>query len=179
MTEQEKNELFSSLIHKVSETTRPVTRPVTHAVTHAEDNPDKALQAVCEVLRKEVPHYDWVGFYLVDPGKERELVLGPYAGAPTEHVRIPFGYGICGQAAQRKKTFMVPDVTKEQNYLACSPYVKSEIVLPVLKQGEVMGELDIDSNTLDAFSEEDRAFLLKVCYAVSRLLARAQEARRE
>ena len=119
-----------------------------------------------------------MGFYLTDPNAERELVLSPFAGAPTEHVRIPFGHGICGQAAERKQTFIVPDVAAETNYLSCSPMVKSEIVLPILKQGEILGELDIDSHTIDAFSEEDRTFLLKVCYAVSRLLQRAQEARK-
>ena len=184
MTDEEKRELFSSLIHKISPVT-PVTHPVT-PVTHLvkgpvkrpEDDPNKALQIVCELLKEEVPHYDWVGFYLTDPNAERELVLGPFSGAPTEHVRIPFGHGICGQAAERKQTFIVPDVAAETNYLSCSPHVKSEIVLPILKAGEVMGELDIDSHTIDAFSEEDRAFLLKVCYAVSRLLYRVQEARK-
>ncbi|MBN2379674.1 GAF domain-containing protein [candidate division WOR-3 bacterium] len=166
MTEEQKNELFSSLIHKVSQATR------------SSDDPDTALQTICEVLMQEVPYYDWVGFYLTDPNADQELVLGPFAGEPTEHVRIAFGQGICGQAASRKKTFIVPDVSKETNYLACSPTVRSEIVLPMLHLGEVMGELDIDSHTVDAFSEEDRAFLLKVCYAVSRLLQRAQQARK-
>jgi len=181
MTDEQKKELFSNLIHKVSQATRPVTQPdssISSSEAQSGDDADARLQAVCDLLKEEVPHYDWVGFYLVDPNKERELVLGPFAGAPTEHVRIPFGYGICGQAAERKKTFMVPDVAREQNYLSCSPHVKSEIVLPVLRQGEVMGELDIDSNTLNAFSEEDRAFLLKVCYAATRLLQRSQEARK-
>jgi len=177
MTDKEKTELFSTLIHKVSQATRPATHPVT-PVTHPDDNPDKALQAVCELLKAEVPHYDWVGFYLTDPNAERELVLGPFAGAPTEHVRIPFGHGICGQAAERKQTFIVPNVAAETNYLSCSPTVKSEIVLPILKAGEVMGELDIDSHTIDAFSEEDRAFLLKVCYAVTRLLQSARGAKK-
>lgn len=184
MTDEEKTELFSTLIHKVSQATRPVT-PVTQpdsslpsSEAQSVDDADARLQAVCDLLKEEVSHYDWVGFYLVDPNKDRELLLGPFAGAPTEHVRIAFGQGICGQAAERKQTFMVPDVSKETNYLACSPTVKSEIVLPILRQGEVMGELDIDSHTIDAFSEEDRAFLLKVCYAVARLLYRAQEARK-
>lgn len=180
MTDEEKAELFSTLIHKVSQATRPVTQPdssLSSSEAQSGDDADARLQAVCDLLKEEVPHYDWVGFYLVDPNKARELLLGPFAGAPTDHVRIAFGQGICGQAAERKQTFMVPDVSAETNYLACSPTVKSEIVLPILKAGEVMGELDIDSHTIDAFSEEDRAFLLKVCYAVSRVLYRAQETR--
>jgi len=166
MTDEEKKELFRSLIHEVSQTTRSC------------DDPDEVLGQVCRILKEKVPHYDWVGFYLTDPNVERQLLLGPYSGAPTEHVRIGFGQGICGQAAETKKTFIVQDVSAETNYLACSPDVQSEIVLPLLHQGEVMGELDIDSHTTGAFSEEDRAFLLKVCYAVSRLLLRAQEARK-
>jgi GAF domain-containing protein len=166
LTEEEKKKLFSTLIHEVSSATRD------------SEDPDSALQSVCNVLKDNVTYYDWVGFYLTDPDAERELVLGPFAGSPTEHVRISFGQGICGQAAERRQTFVVPDVAKEQNYLSCSPTVKSEIVLPILREGEVMGELDIDSHTVDAFSEEDRSFLLKVCYAVSRVLYRAQDSRR-
>lgn len=163
MTDEEKRALFSQLINSVSTATR------------SEDEPRAGLQAICDLLKNDVPYYDWVGFYLTDPDAERELVLGPFSGAPTEHVKIAFGQGICGQAAERKQTFVVPDVSQETNYLSCSPTVKSEIVLPILKEGEVMGELDIDSHTVDAFSEEDRAFLLKVCLAVSRLLYRARE----
>ncbi|MBD3285481.1 GAF domain-containing protein [candidate division WOR-3 bacterium] len=167
MTDAEKKELFYSLIHEVSQATR------------SSEEADQALEEVCKILKDKVPHYDWVGFYLTDPNVERQLVLGPYSGAPTEHVRIGFGQGICGQAAETKKTFIVQDVSAETNYLACSPDVRSEIVLPLLHQGEVMGELDIDSHTTGAFSEEDRGFLLKVCYAVSRLLQRAREARKK
>lgn len=162
LTEEEKKMLFSTLIHEVSSAAR------------SSEDPRVVLKSVCDLLKDKVPYYDWVGFYLTNPDAERELVLGPFAGAPTEHVRISFGQGICGQAAERKQTYVVPDVSKETNYLSCSPTVKSEIVLPILKEGEVMGELDIDSHTVDAFSEEDRAFLLKVCLAASRLLYRAR-----
>lgn len=120
------------------------------------------------MLIENVPHYDWVGFYLVDKAK-KELVLGPFVGEPTEHIRIPFGRGICGQAAERRTTFVVQDVSKEGNYLACSPKVKSEIVIPLFKGGEIIGELDIDSHTLSPFTEEDRVFLEDVCKVVSEL----------
>jgi GAF domain-containing protein len=166
MTEEKKKELFDDLIHDISFATR------------SGEDADAVLEEVCRVLKENVEYYDWVGFYLTGPNAEKELVLGPYVGTPTDHVRIGFGQGICGQAAETKKAFMVPDVSKETNYLSCSPTVRSEIVLPILADGEVMGELDIDSHTVDAFSEQDRLFLLKVCYAVSRLLRRAQESRR-
>ncbi len=130
---------------------------------------DERLSALCTLLRAKAPGYDWVGFYIVDPAKRDELVLGPFAGEPTEHVRIPFGRGICGQAAAGKRTFVVQDVGKETNYLACSLNVKAEIVVPVLKKGKVVAELDVDSHTPAAFGEADRAFLEELCASVARL----------
>ncbi len=132
-----------------------------------EEGGREALQRVCDTLRNEVPHYDWVGFYFVDG---RELVLGPFSGEPTEHVRIKFGEGICGQAAEREEVFIVQDVSKEDNYLSCSPEVKSEIVVPIFKDGKVVGELDIDSHKLSPFTEEDEKFLEEVCSLVSEYL---------
>lgn len=116
------------------------------------------LQLVCNLLHREVDHYNWFGFYFVVPG-ERMLVLGPYEGEPTDHVRIPFGRGICGQAAEREETFVVDDVSREANYLACSLKTKSEIVVPVYRDRTVVGEIDIDSHTASAFTQEDRRFL--------------------
>ncbi len=131
---------------------------------------DKKLLEICRVLKERVKHYDWVGFYLVDGEKENELFLGPYAGEPTEHVRIPFGKGICGQAAERKETFVVQDVSKETNYLSCSPEVKSEIVVPIMKEGKILGELDIDSHSLAPFTDGDREFLENICRLISEKL---------
>ncbi len=128
---------------------------------------DAKLLAVSNLLKEKVPYFDWVGFYLVDPEKEDELFLGPFAGEPTEHVRIPFGKGICGQAAERKETFVIQDVSQESNYLSCSPVVKSEIVVPILKGNTIIGELDVDSHDLSPFSKQDNIFLENVC----RLLA--------
>ncbi|RLF89910.1 GAF domain-containing protein [Thermococci archaeon] len=130
------------------------------------ENAWKKLERVCELLR-EIPHYQWVGFYLV---RGEELVLGPFSGEPTEHVRIPFGLGVCGRAAKEKRILVVQDVSKESNYLACSPKVKSEIVLPVFKEGEIIGELDIDSHYLSPFSDEDVSFLEVVAREVSDIL---------
>jgi GAF domain-containing protein len=133
------------------------------AILDSEESREARLQAVCEALKTSVPHYDWVGFYLVDPGAEEELVLGPYAGEPTEHTRIKFGQGICGQAASTKETFIIQDVTQETNYLSCSPEVKSEIVLPIFSEGQLVGELDIDSHDLAPFSEGDQRLLDRIC----------------
>ncbi len=130
---------------------------------------EEAMQHICALLHREVPHYDWVGFYMVDPLAENQLVLGPYVGEPTEHIRIAFGEGICGQAADSRKTFLVPDVSKESNYLACSPSVQSEIVVPVLKGDELIGEIDIDSDTPGAMGEKDRNLLESIAKEVAEM----------
>ncbi|MEA1993043.1 MAG: GAF domain-containing protein [Euryarchaeota archaeon] len=135
-------------------------------IVEEEQKRDKKLQLVCELLRREGDHYDWVGFYLVENGT---LVLGPFVGEPTEHVRIPFGEGICGQAADREETFVVQDVSKETNYLACSPKVQSEMVVPIFKNGKVVGELDIDSHIKSPFTEKDRELLERICGIVASL----------
>jgi GAF domain-containing protein len=129
---------------------------------------DDSLKALCRLLRDEVPHYDWVGFYLVDETGEN-LVLGPYAGKPTGHVKIPFGRGVCGRAAAQRETLVIQDVAQEDNYLSCSSDVVSEIVVPFFKEGRMIGEIDIDSHSPAPFSPEDRAFLEKVCAAVAGL----------
>jgi len=128
---------------------------------------DEKLRSVCRLLRENFPHYNWVGFYLAEGN---ELVLGPFEGEPTQHIRIPFGRGVCGRAAKTKETVVVQDVSKETNYLACSPKVKSEIVVPIMKNGKFIGELDIDSHKLSAFTDKDREFLEKVCEIISDIL---------
>jgi len=118
------------------------------------------LQALCALIKASVPKYDWFGFYVARRG-ERLLDLGPFVGEPTEHTFIPFGRGICGQAAESRTTFVVDDVSAASNYLACSLRVKSEIVVPILDSvsGDLAGEIDIDSHTLATFAVEDRNFL--------------------
>ena len=128
------------------------------------------LQGICDILRQSISHYDWVGFYFVDPENKDELVLGPFSGEPTEHTRIKFGEGICGQAAETRNVFIVQDVLKEENYLSCSPDVRSEIVVPIFRNGEIVGELDIDSHRINPFTMEDRKFLERVCERVARFL---------
>ena len=130
---------------------------------------DKKLFLICKLLKEEIDYYDWVGFYYVDPEKERELVLGPFVGAPTEHKRISFGEGICGQAAEQEISFIVQDVNLETNYLSCSADVKSEILSPIFKEGKVVGEIDIDSHSVNPFTDEDQFFLEAVAEFCSSL----------
>jgi L-methionine (R)-S-oxide reductase len=131
---------------------------------------NEKLGTVCKLLKENVSYYNWVGFYLVNPKKQSELLLGPYVGEPTVHVKIAFGKGICGQAAETRKTFIVQDVSKETNYLSCNPHVKSEIVIPIFKGGTIIGELDIDSHTLSPFRKEDEAFLRKTGEMIATIL---------
>jgi len=116
------------------------------------------LQAVCDLLENKVAHYDWVGFYFAD-AEQRLLHLGPYTGEATDHTVIPFGKGICGQVAVSNQTFLVEDVAAQDNYIACSITVKSEIVVPLFVNGQNIGQIDIDSHTLNAFTQEDQLFL--------------------
>ena len=131
---------------------------------------NEKLSAVSKLLKENVSYYNWVGFYIVNPKKQSELLLGPYIGEATEHVRIPFGKGICGQAAETRKMFIVQDVSKETNYLSCNPHVKSEIVIPIFKGETIIGELDIDSHELSPFTKEDTAFLKKTGEMVAKIL---------
>ena len=124
---------------------------------------------ICHYLHEEVDHYDWVGFYFAQK-ETRTLHLGPYAGEPTDHKVIPFGKGICGQVAISNESFLVDDVHAQDNYIACSISVKSEIVVPLFLNGQNIGQIDIDSNAKNAFTQEDNAFLKTVNEKISRLL---------
>jgi len=154
----DKNEIFESLICPI------------RAILDNKEDSNKKLERVCELLRSNIPGYDWVGFYLVDQNADEELVIGPYAGDPTDHTRIAFGDGICGRAASELETIVVGDVCKESNYLSCSAFVKSEIVVPIIKNGNLLGEIDVDSHELDNFNDEDSAFLELVCEITSDLV---------
>jgi L-methionine (R)-S-oxide reductase len=127
------------------------------------------LKAICVLLKDTIAYYDWAGFYIVDQEQNDTLVLETYEGEATDHVRIPFGSGICGQAADRRETFVVQDVSKEKNYLSCSIKVKSEIVVPIMKDGDIVGELDIDSHSPSPFTVDDERLLSRVCEIVAEL----------
>ena len=129
---------------------------------------EKLLQ-ICELLEANISYYNWVGFYFRN-GDKKELKLGPYVGAPTNHTIIPFGKGICGQVAVSNENFVVPDVNAQDNYIACNFTVKSEIVIPIFVNGENIGQIDIDSNTIDPFTNKDEVFLEFVCEKVAVIL---------
>ncbi len=123
-------------------------------------SPESAMEKVVDYLKDNFPNYSWVGIYLVQGD---ELVLGPWKGPhATEHVRIPIGKGICGAAAATMKTEIVPDVSTDPRYLQCFPSTRSEIVVPIIYKGHVLGEIDIDSDLLNAFDRDDKEFLENV-----------------
>jgi GAF domain-containing protein len=119
---------------------------------------EEKLLAICQLLTDSVSYYNWVGFYFANH-ETQTLHLGPYVGAQTDHTVIPFGKGICGQVAVSNSNFVVPDVSAQDNYIACSFTVKSEIVVPLFVNGVNIGQIDIDSHELDPFSEADERFL--------------------
>ena len=145
-----KQDIFKMLLNKIA------------GISEADGDNEFKLGAICRLLKNNLPGYDWVGFYLVSKDNDHELILGPYAGEPTDHVRIAFGQGICGQAAETRETFIVDDVMAANNYLACSIHVKSEIVVPIFRGNQIIGELDIDSHEKSAFDTGDEQFLKKI-----------------
>lgn len=142
---------------------------VTSILAEKEKSIETRLTEVCQLLKDSITYYNWVGFYFKNGDKD-ELKLGPYVGAPTDHTIIPFGKGICGQVAVSNENFVVPNVAAQDNYIACSITVKSEIVIPLFKDGKNIGQIDIDSNTPDPFTEEDERFLEFVNEKVAEIL---------
>ena len=123
------------------------------------------LQDVVDFLYNTINRYSWVGIYIV---QGNELVLGPWKGPnATEHTRIAIGKGVCGSAAKTGKTEVVDDVHSDNRYLACFVSTKSEIVVPIKKEGKIIGEIDIDSDKIGAFTIKDKIFLEKIADMLS------------
>jgi L-methionine (R)-S-oxide reductase len=126
---------------------------------------DDVLRQVVAVLQERFEDYSWVGIYLVEGN---DLVLGPWQGPEaTEHVRIPVGQGVCGAAAATGVTEVVDDVNADPRYLACFPSTRSEIVVPISYEAQVVGEIDIDSDRPAAFDADDREFLESAAALIS------------
>lgn len=130
---------------------------------------EEKLQKICHLLDQEISYFNWTGFYFKN-GDKNELILGPYIGAHTDHSIIPFGKGICGQVAISGETFVVPDVTLQSNYLSCSIDTKAEIVVPIFKNGNNIGQIDIDSHHANPFTQEDREMLEWLCNEVAKIM---------
>ncbi len=128
-------------------------------------NSSNVLQDVVDFLCDNFEHYNWVGIYIV---KGNDLVLGPWKGPhATEHTKIPIGKGVCGSAAATGKTEVLDDVHVDSRYLACFVSTKAEIVVPIKKQDKIVGEIDVDSDKIGAFTIKDKIFLEKIADMLS------------
>ena len=141
---------------------------VTEITLNTDLSRDEKLLTICRLLSDSISYYNWVGFYFANQDT-KTLHLGPYVGAETDHTVIPFGKGICGQVAVSNNNFVVPDVAAQDNYIACSFTVKSEIVVPLFVNGENIGQIDIDSHVIDPFTEKDERFLEFVNQEIAKL----------
>ena len=130
---------------------------------------EEKLQKICVLLDQEIKYYNWTGFYFRN-GEKEELILGPYVGEKTDHTTIAFGTGICGQVAVSGELFEVPDVKSQDNYLSCSIATKAELVVPIFKNGENIGQIDIDSHYLNPFTDEDKELLKWLCENLGQIL---------
>src|SRR5918992_4060894 len=134
------------------------------AAIRSEPDPERAMAATVRLLKERVPDYTWVGIYQLFGN---ELVLGPFVGKPSPHTHIPLGRGICGAAAAEKATIIVDNVHSDSRYLACSVDTKSEIVVPIMRGCDVLGEIDIDSDRASAFGPDDKRLLESVAAVLS------------
>jgi L-methionine (R)-S-oxide reductase len=149
-----KKEEFSPLIHKFGEVVRR--------------NDGNLLDLTVKFLNENIPHYNWVGIYMVEGG---DLVLKTYSGPKeTEHTRIKIGFGICGLAAKEGVTIIVPDVSKDPRYISCFLNTKSEMVVPIFRGPQIIGEIDIDSDFLDPFNDDDKDFISEIINLIGRRL---------
>lgn len=120
---------------------------------------EEVLRYAVGILKVERPRYHWVGIYLLE---DDALVLHNYIGKPTEHTNIPVGRGVCGIAVSQGANQIVGDVTKLDNYLACSLETRSEIVVLIRRDKQIFGQIDIDSDLHDAFTKEDESLLSRI-----------------
>ncbi|MDG2527133.1 GAF domain-containing protein [Caulobacter endophyticus] len=132
------------------------------SVLDGEANVTARMATVASMLANSFDHYFWTGFYVVDPAKERELVVGPYQGT-LGCLRIPFGRGVCGAAAATGQTQLVPDVHAFPGHIACDSRSASEVVVPVFDgEGRLLAVFDVDSDRPAAFDEVDQAWLERI-----------------
>lgn len=141
-----KEERYESLLPKVK------------SIIGDESNLVANVSNITSILKDSFDEFSWVGFYFLGNENKGELILGPFQGRAA-CTRIGKGKGVCGQAVNRKQTIIVEDVNEFPGHIACDTDSKSEIVVPIIKNGSVKGVLDIDSYEYSAFNETDKAYL--------------------
>lgn len=132
--------------------------------------PEDAIKFIIDVLSQWRSYYNWIGIYILEADGTHLRLYDYYIGQPTSHVRIPISRGICGAAVRERQTIIVPDVSKDPRYLACNLETRSEIVVPIWKEGRIIGEIDIDSYSLNAFNDDDRKLLESVAQRLAKIL---------
>ncbi|MGD0989832.1 MAG: GAF domain-containing protein [Candidatus Sulfotelmatobacter sp.] len=131
------------------------------------------MERISQRLHEKMTRYNWVGFYLVDPADPGVLRVGPYVGSFTPNARIPLNAGLCGAAASSGETVVVHDVSKDPRYLAGSPLVKCEIVVPIFVKGQLAAELDVESYFTTTFTEPEKEFVEACAGIVGTYLSKA------
>jgi GAF domain-containing protein len=144
-----------------------VTMTKLRAIVSGDVGATEKTQAAMDLIQERHDTYDWIGVYILRDGA---LHLGPYAGEPTDHSMIEVGRGVCGTAVADNQNQIVYDVRELSNYIACSPDVRSEIVVLIRDGEEILGQIDVDSNELGAFGEEDEFFLMELADLLSPLV---------
>jgi L-methionine (R)-S-oxide reductase len=130
------------------------------------------MERISQRLHEKMTRYNWVGFYLVDPADPGVLLVGPFVGSFTPNVRIPLSTGLCGAAATSGQTVVVDDVSTDPRYLAGSPMVNSEIVVPIFVENKLAGELDIESYFASAFNKAEQDFVEACATVVGKYLGK-------
>jgi len=128
---------------------------------------ESVMEHIAQSLHEKMTRYNWVGFYLVDPADAGVLLIGPFVGSFTPNARIPLSSGLCGAAASSGETVVVDEVSRDPRYLAGSPLVHSEIVVPIFVKNKLAGELDIESYFAGTFTQPERDFV-EACAGVVR-----------
>jgi L-methionine (R)-S-oxide reductase len=132
---------------------------------------DAMLREAVKNLKQSEPRYNFVGVYMLN-AEDNTLWLHNYLGEPTDHARIPVGRGVCGTAVAEKKNQNVPDVTQVGNYLSCSPRTKSELVVLIYADNEIVGQIDIDAREVNAFSADDQANIELIAAKLGEMIER-------
>jgi L-methionine (R)-S-oxide reductase len=132
------------------------------------------MEKITKRLHEKMTRYNWVGFYLVDPGDPAFLIVGPFAGSFTPNARIPLGTGLCGAAATSGQVVIVQDVTADPRYLPGSSMVKSEIVVPIFANKKLAAELDVESYFTDTFNKTEQEFVETCAAVVAHYLGKSQ-----
>jgi L-methionine (R)-S-oxide reductase len=134
---------------------------------------ESVMERIAQRLHEKMTRYNWVGFYLVDPTDPGILLVGPFVGSFTPNARIPLNTGLCGAAASTGQTVVVDDVSKDPRYLAGSPLVKCEIVVPIFVKNKLAGELDVESYFASAFTEAEKEFVEACAGLVGKFLGKS------